>query len=83
MLRRTHEEAVRSIKIITAFEGDLGTAITGQKNSPLNYRLEFRDIASLEKLFLHHEEKTKIINITQQGSRYHLDPIEEETRNQI
>ena len=30
---------------------------------------------SLEKLFLDHEEKTKIINIIQKGSRYYLDPI--------
>ena len=35
---------------------------------------------ALEKLFLHHEDKTKIISIIQNGSRYHLDPIEEETR---
>ena len=35
---------------------------------------------ALIKLFLHHEDKTKIINIIQQGSHYHLDPIEEEKR---
>ena len=46
-----------------------------QKDSPVNYGSEFRDIASLAKLFLHHEDKTKIINIIQQGYRYHLDPI--------
>ena len=32
-------------------------------------------MASLEKLFLHHKDKTKIINIIQQGSHYHLDLI--------
>ena len=51
-----------------------------QKNSPVKYGLEYRDIASLAKLFFYRENKTKIINIIQQGSCYHLDPIEEETR---
>ena len=43
-----------------------------QKDSPVNYKLEFRDIVSLEKIFLHHKEKTKIINIIQKGYRCHL-----------
>ena len=30
--------------------------------------------------FIHHEDKTKIINIIKHGSCYHLDPIKEETR---
>ena len=50
------------------------------KDSPVNCGSEFRDIASLEFLTLHHEDKTKIINIIQQGSRYHLNPIEEGKR---
>ena len=79
-LRRTHEAAVRKSKILTAFKGNLGAAIAAQKYSPVNYGSEFRDIASLETIFLRHEEKSKIINITLKGSRYHLDPIEEETR---
>ena len=37
-------------------------------------------ITALENLFLHHEDKTKIISIIKHGYRYHLDPIEEETR---
>ena len=62
------------------FKGDLGAAIAAQKDSPVNYISEFRDIESLEKLFLYHEDKTNIINIIQQGYRYHIDSIEEETR---
>ena len=50
------------------------------KDSPVNYGSEFRDITALEKIFLHHEDKTKIINIIQQGSCYHLNPIKEVTR---
>ena len=41
---------------------------------------KFHDIASLAKVFLHHEEKTKIINIIQKGFRYHLNAIKEEAQ---
>ena len=62
-------------KYLRKLKGDLGAAIAEQKDIPVKYGSEFRDIASLEKLFLYHEEKTKIIKIIQQGYRYHLDPI--------
>ena len=78
--RRTDDAAVSNSIIIAAFKGDLGASNEAQKESPVNYGLEFHDIAFLEKLFLHHEEKTNIINIIQHGSSYHINPIEEETR---
>ena len=78
--RRTHEAAVRYRKILAAFKGDLGAAIVSQKDSPINYGSEFFDTAALEKLFFYHEDRTNIINIIQQGSHYHINPIEEETR---
>ena len=56
-------------------KSELGVAIAAQKYSPVNYGSEFRDIASLAKHFLRQEDKTKIINIIQKGSRYHLNPI--------
>ena len=34
----------------------------------------------LKKIFLHDEDKNKVINIIQQGYYCHLDPIEEEKR---
>ena len=80
LFRRTHEAAVRNSKILAAFKGYLGAAIVAQKDSPVNYGSEFSDIASLEKLFFHHEDNPNIINIIQQGSCYHLDPIKKETR---
>ena len=80
--RTTHEASVRNSKILAAFKGYLGAAIAAQKDSTVKYGSEFRDIASLERIFLHHEEKTKIINIIQQVSCYHLNTIEEETRRQ-
>ena len=75
----THEAAVRNSKIIAAFKGDLDAAIAAHKDSPSNHGWEFRDTTALAQIFLHHEDKTKIINIIKHGSRYHLDPIEEET----
>ena len=78
--KRTHEEAVMNRKILVTFKGDSGAAIAAHKDIPVNYGSEFCDTTSLAKLFLHHEHRTKIINIIQHGSSYHLDPIEEETR---
>ena len=78
--RRTHEAAVRNSKVLAAFKGDLGAAIAAHKDSPVSDGLDFRDITTLARLFLYHEDKSKIINIIQQESRYHIYPIEEETR---
>ena len=65
---------------MAAFKGDLGAAIAAHKDRPVNYGSEFCDTTALEKIFLCHEDKTKIISIIKHGSRYHLDPIEYETR---
>ena len=78
--KRTNEAAVRNIKILAATNGDSGSATAEQNGSPLNYGSEFRDTSYLIKLFYHHEDKINIINIIQQGSHYHLYPIEQETR---
>ena len=73
--RITHEVAVRNRKILAAFNGDLGTAIAAQKDTPVNYGSEFCNTAVLAKLFFYNVDRAKIINIIQQGSCYHLDPI--------
>ena len=39
LFRITHETAVRNSKILAAFKGDLGAAITSHKDIPVNYRL--------------------------------------------
>ena len=80
LFRRTHAAVVRNSKILAAFKGDLIADIAAQKDTPVNYGSEFCGKASLEKWFLYHEDKTKIINIIQKGSRYHLNPIQEETQ---
>ena len=68
-VKRTHEAAVRNSKILAAFKGDLGAAIADHKDIPVNCRSEFRDTTALAQIFLHHEDKTKIINIIKHGSR--------------
>ena len=78
--RITHEAEVRNRKIRAAFNSELGAAIAAQKDNPVNYGWEFRDMESLAKLFLNHKDKTNIVNIIQQWYRYYLDTIEEETR---
>ena len=80
LFRVTHEAAVRDSKIFASFKGDLGAAIVAHEDIPVNHGSELRNIASLAKLFLHCEDKTKIINIIQQESRCHLEPIKEETK---
>ena len=78
--RRTHEIVVSNSKILAEFKGDLGIEIEAQREIPVNYGSELRDIAALSKLFFYHKDRTKIIKIVQQGSSYHLDPIKKETR---
>ena len=72
--KRTHEAEVRNSKILAAFKGDLGAAISAHKDSPVNCGSEFCDTTSLAQLLLHHEDKAKIINIIKHRYRYHLDP---------
>ena len=55
LFKRTHEAASRNSKILVAFKGDLGAAIAAQKDNLVNYGSEFRDIASLEQIFLYQE----------------------------
>ena len=75
MFKRTHEAAVRNSKIIAAFKVDLGAATAAHKYIPVNYRSEFCDAMALAQIFLHHDDKTKIINIIKHGSCYHLNTI--------
>ena len=64
---------------MAAFKGDLGAAVAANKDSPVNYRSEFRSTTALKQLFIYHKDKTRIISIIKHRSCYHLDPIEEET----
>ena len=37
LFRRTHEAAINNSKILVAFNGDFGSGIRAQKDSPVNY----------------------------------------------
>ena len=80
LFSKTQEASSRNGKILASFNGDLGASIAAKKDSPLNYGSEFCNTAALKKMFFYLEDRLNIINIIQQVSRYHLDPIEEETR---
>ena len=56
LFRRTHEVAVRNIKILAEFNDHLGAAIAAQKDIPVNYGSKLRDTAALENLFFYHED---------------------------
>ena len=49
--RSTHEASVSNIKILAAFNGDLGAEIAAQKDIPVNYISEFRNTSALAKIF--------------------------------
>ena len=53
---------------------------TRTKRHPMKLRIRIPRHSGLEKLFLYHKDRVNIINIIQQGSRYHLYSIEEKTR---
>ena len=47
-----------------------------QKGIPLYYGSKFQDLIGIAKLFSYHEDKNRIVDITQKGYRYPLSPIE-------
>ena len=51
-----------------------------RKGIPLYYGPEFRDITGITKLFSHHEDRNRIVDIIQKGLRYHLSLIEDAKR---
>ena len=67
--------AARNGKIFVSFNDNLCATIVAQKGSALNYESYFCNIVVLSIFLYYHEVKINIINIIQQGLRYHLDPI--------
>ena len=77
--KRTYEATWNNSQILAAFNGNLGAAIETQKGSPIYYGSEIWDITGIDNLFHYHEDKERIFEIIQRGSRYHLSPIEDTT----
>ena len=50
------------------------------QGSPLDYGSKFQDPTGIVKLFIHHEDGDKIMNIIQNCYQYLMSPIEEATR---
>ena len=76
----TRGEALHNRNSLAPFNGDLGDYMKAHQGIPLDCGSEFRDPTGIAKLFIHYEDKEKIIDIIQKVAPYHLLPIEEITR---
>ena len=59
---------------------DLHSALRGEKNSPMRYSSEFRNINELEKIFGAHEYWAGAATIIQKGAHYPVEKISKKTR---
>ena len=75
LFRRTCEVAVRNRKILAAIKRWLRRSDCRTKEHPSRLRIGIPQHSVPRKIVFYHENKVKIINIIQQGSRYYLDPI--------
>ena len=78
--KRTQASAQHNRNILAAFDENLGKAVEAQQGITLDYGSEFQDLLGLKNVFRHHEDRYRILDIIQKGSRYHLSPIEEATK---
>ena len=77
--KQTQKAACQNREILSTFNVNLGAEIKYKRGS-LYYGSYFQDIAVIKNLFSHQKYKDIIVNIIQNGSRYHLSLIEEATR---
>ena len=61
--KRTQEAAFQNIAVLTDLYGKLGEAMEYQKVRLLYYGSEIRNIPGITKLFGHHEDKDRIMDI--------------------
>ena len=62
------------------FGGDLSEALLAQSDSPLGYGSEFKPIETLEPIFENHPSWKRMKRILTHGSKWPLQPLEEENR---
>jgi hypothetical protein len=62
------------------FGGDLSKALLAQSNSPLGYGSEFKPIKTLELIFKNHRSWSRMKRILTHGSKWPLQPLNEEDR---
>ena len=65
--KRTHKSALQKRNILADFYGNLCDALKEQKGSPLDYGSELLNITRINKLFSHHEDKDRIVDIIPKG----------------
>ena len=62
------------------FGGDLSEALLAQSDSPLGYGSEFKPIKTLEPIFENHPSWRRMKSILTHGSKWPLQPLDEENR---
>jgi hypothetical protein len=62
------------------FGGDLSEALLAQNDSPLGYGSEFKPIETLELIFENHPSWRRMKRILTHGSKWPLQPLDEENR---
>ena len=73
--KKTQEAIFQNSNILSSLNGNLSAEMEYQKGIPLEHGSEFRRITRITKLFSHHEDRDRIVDIIQKGSRYHISPI--------
>ena len=66
--------------ILAASGRELGNDLEEHKGIPLDYGYDLQQPTTIAKLFSHHEDRDKIMDIIHKGTQYHQLPIEEGTR---
>jgi hypothetical protein len=62
------------------FSGDLSKALLAQSDSPLGYGSEFKPIETLKLIFKNHSTWNRMKQILENGSKWPLQPLNEEDR---
>jgi len=65
------------------FGGDFSKALLAQSNSPLGYGSEFKPTKTLELIFKNHPSWSRMKRILTHGSKWPLQPLDEEDRIKV
>ena len=76
----TIEAAEFNAVVLEKHKFDLHSALRGEKNSPMRYGSEFRNINELGKIFGTHEYWAEAATILQKGVHYPVEKISKKTR---
>ena len=77
---KTQSAALHNNNIMASFDGHLNEEIKYPKGSPLDYGSEFWDPTGIERLFSHHEDKNRIVDMIQK--RVPIPPVNNLRGNQ-